>query len=69
MGPAGAVGSVGLAASGRLARWPASRWPRSAHRMIAQTRVEGLWARLSLFSSTTPFAPKMAYFSSRRTHW
>ena len=35
--------------------------------MIAQARVVGWRARLSLFSSTTTFAPKMAYSSSRRT--
>src|SRR5215212_85764 len=43
------------------------RWACSARRMIAQARVVGWRARLSLFSSTTTFAPKMAYSSSRRT--
>src|SRR5829696_8630361 len=37
--------------------------------MIAQARVVGWRARLSLLSSTTTLAPKMAYSSSRRTHW
>jgi hypothetical protein len=55
--------------SERLARWPASRWARSARRMIAQARVVGLRAWLSLYSSTTTLAPKVAYCSSRRTHW
>jgi hypothetical protein len=54
--------------STRLPRSAASRWARSARRMIAQARAVGLRARLSLFSSTT-LAPKMAYSSSRRTHW
>jgi hypothetical protein len=44
-------------------------WARSARRMIAQARLVGWRARLSLFSSTTTLAPKMAYSSSRRTHW
>ena len=55
--------------SGRLARWPASRWLRSARRMIAHARVVGLRAWLSLYSSTTTLAPRVAYCSSRRTHW
>jgi hypothetical protein len=37
--------------------------------MIAQARVVGWRARLSLFSSTTTLAPRVAYSSSRRTHW
>ena len=41
-----------------------ARWPR---RMIAQARVAGRRVRLSLLSSTTTLAPKVAYSSSRRT--
>src|SRR5215208_5125960 len=37
--------------------------------MMAQARVVGWRARLSLFSSTTTLAPNVAYSSSRRTHW
>jgi len=37
--------------------------------MIAQARVVGRRAWLSLYSSTTTLAPKVAYCSSRRTHW
>ena len=37
--------------------------------MIAQARVVDWLARLSLFGSSTTFAPKVAYSSSRRTHW
>src|SRR5215218_5434225 len=55
--------------SERLARWPASRWLRSARRMIAHARVVDRRVWLSLYSSTTTLAPKMAYCSSRRTHW
>jgi hypothetical protein len=55
--------------SERLARWPASRWLRSAPRMIAQARVVGWRAWLSLYSSTTTLAPSVAYCSSRRIHW
>ena len=69
LGSAGAVGSVGVAAVGRLVRWSASRWLRSARRMIAQARVVGWRAWLSLYSSTTTLAPSVAYCSSRRTHW
>jgi hypothetical protein len=54
--------------SGRLARWLVSRRLRSACRMIAQARVVGRRARVSLFNSTTTLAPKMTYSSSRRTH-
>jgi hypothetical protein len=45
--------------SGRLARWPARRWLRSARRMMAQARVVGLRALLSLYSSTTRLAPRV----------
>jgi hypothetical protein len=54
--------------SGRLVRWPVSRRLRSARWMIAQARVVGWRPWLSLFSSTTTLAPKVAYSSSRRTH-
>jgi hypothetical protein len=37
--------------------------------MIAHARVLGWRAWLSLYSSTTTLASKMAYCSSRRTHW
>ena len=37
--------------------------------MIAQARVVGWRARLSLYSSTTTLAPRVASSSSRRTHW
>jgi hypothetical protein len=37
--------------------------------MIAHARVVGLRAWLSLSSSTTTLAPKVAYCSSRRIHW
>src|SRR5215217_5398949 len=37
--------------------------------MIAHARVVGLRAWLSLYSSTTTLAPRVAYCSSRRTHW
>jgi hypothetical protein len=54
--------------SERLVRWSVSRWARSARRMIAHDRVVGRRAWLSLYSSTTTLAPRVAYCSSRRTH-
>ena len=63
------IGGVGGRRLGRLTRWLASRWARSARRMIAHARVVGRRGWLSLCSSTTTLAPRVAYCSSRRTHW
>ena len=41
----------------------------SGVRLGSSSCVVGLRAWLSLYSSTTMLAPKMAYCSSRRTHW
>ena len=54
--------------SARCSRSAVRRWARSARRMIAHARVVGWRAWLSLYNSTTTFAPKVAYCSSRRTH-
>src|SRR5829696_1335088 len=69
LGPAWAVGSVGLVAlraAGALAGHPAAAVGPSDDR---PSPGGGLAARLSLFSSTTTVAPRVAYSSSRRTHW
>jgi hypothetical protein len=68
--PGGARCAAGGPGGGARRGWCAGRptgWARWARRVIAQARVVGWRARLSLFSSTTPLAPKMAYSSSRRT--
>jgi hypothetical protein len=66
IGPTGAVDVVAVGATLALADQPVAR---SARRMIAQVRVVGWRAWLSLYSSTTALAPRVAYCSSRRTHW
>jgi hypothetical protein len=63
------IGSVGVAALENDSRAGPPTVTAVGAADDRQVRVVGRRGRLSLFSSTTTFAPKMAYSSSRRTHW
>jgi hypothetical protein len=69
VGAVGAAGASGLAALAALLGVLVAAVGAVGRPMIPKARLLGLRARLSLLSSTTTLAPKVAYSSSRRTHW